>query len=301
MTDLIYSAVGGFTSVRDPYMDDNFVARMFKPGGDAATARQRFEAFLKDRPLLPALIAGIADERAAMGDGAPAIPVVDCGVFMGNFAIAAALQAARIGQSVAISAYEANPVLAGPIRANLALYGLEDVAVHANGIGGSYGTLRFTHRAGGLIGGTLFMPDRKATEAGATSVDCEVVPLRDVLLPELAPGLVKIDIEGNEVAAFGSIAGDPGRLNNVYFIEFAPFQAALRIAGGSYGDFLLQNFAIFDVGSWLYGRAPRRLDSIAALEGCLEHATSRAHNTDLLAIPQGMTALAATMAALAAG
>jgi len=319
MTDLIYSAVGQFTSVRDPYLEDHFVARLFRPGGDAATARARFAAFLKDRPLLPLLLAGLARARAAIGDGAGAIPVVDCGVFMGNFSVATALQAARAGLPVEITAYEANPALADPIRANMALYDLE-VAVHANGIGGDYGTLKFAHAEGGLIGGTLFMPNRKEeTGPGATTVDCAVIPLRDALPPELAPGLVKIDIEGNEVAAFGSIIGDAGRINNVWFVEFAPFQARLTVgasgggasgggasAGGAsagggmcYGDFLLARYAVFDVGSWLWVPHVRRLRDLAALEDCLKAGDARAHNTDLLLIPQDMADLVAEVDALA--
>jgi len=301
MTDLIYSAVGRFTSVRDPYMADRFVAGLFRPGGDTATARVRFDAFLKDRPLIPLLLGGIARARAEIGDGAPAIPVIDCGVFMGNFSVAAALQAARAGLDVEITAYEANPALAAPIRANMALYGL-DIVVHANGIGGEYGLLKFAHAEGGLIGGTLFMPGRKSESGpGSTTVDCEVIPLCDVLPPELAPGLVKIDIEGNEVAAFGSIAADPGRLNNVFFVEFAPFQARLPVGKVSYGDFLLAHYAVFDVGSWLWVPHVRRLADIAALEGCLKVGDARAHNTDLLLIPHEMAALTAEVTALAKG
>jgi FkbM family methyltransferase len=299
MTDLIYTPVGQFTSVRDPYMDDRFVAGLFRAGGDAATARTRFGNFLKDRPLLPLLLRGIARARAEIGDGAAAIPVVDCGVFMGNFSIAAALQAAREGLPVEIAAYEANPALADPIRANMALYGVA-VAVHAHGIGGAYGTLRFAHAAGGLIGGTLFNPDRKeAAGPGATVTECAVIPLRDVLPPELAPGLVKIDIEGNEVTAFASIQGDAGRINNVWFVEFAPFQARLAMAGVDYGTFLLDHYAVFDVGSWLWAPQMRRLGDTAALEDCLRAAGSRAHNTDLLLIPHGMADLVAEVAALA--
>jgi len=299
MTDLIYTAVGCFTSVRDPYIDDRFVARLFRSDGDAATARSRFDAFLQDRTLIPLLLQGVAAARAAIGDGAAAIPVIDCGVFMGNFSVAAALQADRVGLTVEITAFEANPALADPIRANMALYGL-DIAVHANGIGGAYGTLKFAHAEGGLIGGTLFMPGRKQESgAGATTVECEVIPLRDALPPELAPGLVKIDIEGNEVAAFSSIQGDAGRLNNVYFVEFAPFQARLMAGPVSYGDFLLAHYAVFDVGSWLWVPHVRRLADRAALENCLKADDARAYNTDLLLIPHEMTDLIAQVAARA--
>jgi FkbM family methyltransferase len=300
MTDLIYSAANRFTSLRDPYMEDRFVARMFRPGGDAATARARFDGFLKDRPLLPLLLGGLARARAAIGDGAAAIPVIDCGVFMGSFSVAVALQAARAGLEVEIAAHEANPVLVDPIRANMALYGLE-AALHAQGIGGGYGTLAFAHEAGGLLGGGLAAPGRKDEAGpGATILDCAVIPLRDVLPPELAPGLVKLDIRGSEVAAFGSVRDDAGRINNVWFVEFAPFQARLAVGGGTYGDFLLAHYAVFDVGNWLWMPHVRRLGDIAALETCLQAGGARAHNTDLLLIPQDMAELVAEVGALGA-
>jgi hypothetical protein len=300
MTDLIFSAVSQFTSVQGPYMEDRFVARMFRPGGDAATARARFDGFLKDRPLLPLLLGGIARARADIGDGAAAVPVIDCGVFMGNFSVAAALQGLRAGLEVGITAYEANPALADPIRANMALYGLE-VAVHPEAIGGDYGTLAFAHDAGGLIGGTLLAPGRRQEPGpGATIRDCAVIPLRDVLPPELAPGLVRLAIKGSAVAALGSVRVDAGRANNVWITEFAPFQARQAVGGGTYGDFLLARYAIFDLGNWLWVPHVRRLHDIAALETCLQAGGARAHNTDLLLIPRDMAGLVAEVAALGA-
>lgn len=296
MDNLIYSAVGCFTSVRDPYIGDRFVAEMFKQDGQAAEARQRFAGFLQTRPLLPLLLEEIARFR---DDDANPIPLVDCGVFMGNFAIAAALQAERAGLELSITAYEANPALIAPIRANLALYGVT-AKVRGAGIGGAYGTLNFVHAAGGLIGGTLFMPDsKKKSGDDYVTTACEVVPLADVLVPDMGPGLVKIDIEGNEVAAFNSIATDDGRLNNVFIVEYAPFQGRIAVGNESYNDFLLRHFDVFDVNNWLWMPSLRALPDAAALESCMEAHKNRAHNTDLALVPKAMTALSARLAAMA--
>lgn len=296
MEDLIYSPVGRFTSVRDPYMTDRFVSGLFTQPGVAAQARPRFGQFLETRPLLPLLL----QEIAAAGSGAAPLEVVDCGVFMGNFAIAAALQADRVGVPVRLSAYEANPALAAPIAANLALYGVE-ADVHARGIGGAPGKLEFVHGADGLIGGTVYHADRKRSgAAGTTTVECEIIPLKDALSGTPVPGLVKIDIEGNEVDAFGSIAGDAARLNNVFLVEFAPFQGRLPIAGTTYAEFLLAQFEIIDVGNWLWVPVWRPLADARALADCLTGERSRVHNTDLLLVPKALTALRARLAAEAA-
>jgi FkbM family methyltransferase len=294
MADLIYSAVGCFTSVRDPYVSDRFVTEMFQQEGRAEDARARFAAFLATRPLLPLLLEEIARFR---GDDDP-VPVVDCGVFMGNFCIAAALQADRLGLDLAITAYEANPVLVGPIRDNLALYDVQ-AKVRGAGIGGAYGTLSFVHAAAGLIGGTLLMPDSQKANGDHVTVDCEVIPLAEVLVPDLGPGLVKIDIEGNEVAAFGSVIGDAGRLNNVFIVEYAPWQGKLMLGGESYNDVLLRHFDVFDVNNWLWVPSLRPLRDAAALEHCMEAHKNRAHNTDLVLVPKAMTALSARLLAMA--
>src|SRR5690606_23120472 len=120
-----------------------------------------------------------------------------------------------------------------PILANLALYDVS-AKVHGAGIGGAYGMLSFKHKADGLIGGTLFKPDSKNGLDGYVTVECEVIPLAAALNPNMGPGMVKIDIEGNEVAAFNSIAADAERLNNVFIIEYAPWQGQQAVGDETY-------------------------------------------------------------------
>lgn len=294
MPDVIYSSVGCFTSVREPFIQDDFVRSIFKQVIPAEEARQRYAAFLTDRPFLPMLLEALAAE------GQGPVGVVDCGVFMGNFAIAAHIQAERAGVPVRISAYEANPALIDPIKANFDIYGVPG-AVHGNGIGGEYGVLEFVHSPEGMIGGTVFAAKSKRRERDTyQSTSCEIVPLSAALADDPAPGLVKIDIEGNEVAAFSSIAGDANRLNNVFITEYAPYQGRHEIAGTTYDDFLLQHFAVYDINNWLWFPYVRPLTSPEAMARVMEAHPSRPDNTDLLFIPRKLTGLIAGIEALAA-
>lgn len=295
MPDVIYSSVGCFTSVRDPFIQDDFVRSIFKQVIPAEQARKRYAAFLQDRPFLPMLLTALA----AHGQGP--VEVVDCGVFMGNFAIAADIQAARAGVPVKISAYEANPALIDPIKANLDMYGVPGT-VHGKGIGAEHGVLEFVHAPEGMIGGTVFSPETKRRQRETyQTTTCEIVPLSAALPDHPAPGLVKIDIEGNEVAAFSSIAGDANRLNNVFITEYAPYQGKLGIAGTTYADFLLAHFAIYDINNWLWFPYVRPLTSAQAMARVMEAHPSRPDNTDLLFIPKALTGLIAEVEAAAPG
>lgn len=293
MPDVIYSSVGCFTSVREPFIQDDFVQSIFKQVIPAEEARQRYAAFLKDRPFLPMLLS------ALKADGAGPVEVVDCGVFMGNFAIAAHIQAERAEVPVTISAYEANPALIDPIKANFDMYGVPG-SVHGNGVGGDYGVLEFVHSPEGMIGGTVFAAKTKRRERDTfQSTSCEIVPLSATLPDAAAPGLVKIDIEGNEVAAFSSIAEDANRLNNVFITEYAPYQGGQAIAGTTYDDFLLRHFAVYDINNWLWFPYVRPLTSAEAMARVMEAHPSRPDNTDLLFIPRAMTGLIAQVEAQA--
>lgn len=290
MPDVIYSSVGCFTSVRDPYIQDDYVKGLFRQVIPADQARGRFRAFLADRPLLPMVLEALAAHPQA----AERVQVVDCGVYMGNFSVAVDVQAERAGVAVEITAHEANPALIEPIRDNFSIYGMTAKVVE-QGIGGQHGTLEFVHREGAMIGGTLFAPNAKtkAARTAVTTTQCRIVPLREVLAGTAAPGLVKIDIEGNEVAAFGSIATEADRLNNVFFVEFAPFQGSLPVGESRYDAFLLKHFAVFDINNWLWFPYARRLESAEAMARVMEDHPSRPDNTDLMLIPKTMPELIA--------
>ncbi len=289
MTDLIYTKNGNFTSVRDPYMEDEFVANNYKTIDDGANASALFNVFLDSKPMLDLLL------RELEREGGEAVRIVDCGVFMGIFTIAVSMKAAALAVPVDVFAYEANPALIEPIQANLKLYGVR-AEVFANGIGGEYGTLEFVHTTHGLIGGSIADTKRRKSSAeGFVSSECQVVPLSAILADEMAPGIVKIDIEGYEVSAFKSIVHDKHRLNNVFIVEFAPFQAKSALLDTNYGEFLLSRFEIFDVNNWLWVPYVRRLLSMEQLEACLEIKSNRAFNTDLFLIPKSMKALIEVM------
>lgn len=287
MTDVIYSSVGCFTSVREPFIQDDFVQSIFKQVIPAQEARRRYTAFLKDRPFLPMVLQALHEA----GTGDDPVAVVDCGVFMGNFAIAADIQAEQAQVPINLSAYEANPALIEPIRANFAMHHVTGT-VYGNGIGAERGTLEFVHSPEGMIGGTVFASQSKrgAREEYLTT-QCQIVPLSEALANVKAPGLVKIDIEGNEVAAFSSVAQDAHRLNNVFITEYSPYQGKSAIAGTDYNSFLLRHFAVFDINNWLWFPYARPLTTAADMEQVMQAHPSRPDNTDLLFIPKTMTGL----------
>ena len=183
-------------------------------------ARVRFDGFLKDLLLLE--LRSIARARAVIGDGASVIRVIDSGVFIAKFRVTAALQAARTGLKAAITAFEANSALADPIRTHLALLGVE-IAVHANGIGAGYGTLPFSHSAGRLTGGTLFMPTRKEDVGpGATTHYCAFILLHDALPPQLAPRPgPRSGQDRHQGQQSGCLRGDLERINNLALPDVA--------------------------------------------------------------------------------
>jgi FkbM family methyltransferase len=294
MTDLIFSAASRFTSVKEPYATDKFVAQNFKDGGSAGSAAKDYEEFLDTRrPLLTALLHGIAE-----ANGASPIRVVDCGVFMGSFGITVALQARKIGLSVDITAFEANSALIRPIQENYSIYGV-NASLHAFGIGGKRETVEFVYPTDGLIGGTAFNVDNKK-HVDFVSSACEIIPLKEALSASPLAGLVKLDIEGNEVAAFLSIADDEARLNNVFIIEFAEYQAQRKFGETTFGSFLLSQFDIFDVSNWLWVPFVRRIADMDSLSSVKDTKSNRAHNTDLVLVPKSMAGVSSQLAAMVA-
>lgn len=294
MADVIFSPVGRFTTVRDPYVQDDYVQKLFTKVTLPSEARSRYKSFLVDQPLLPLLLTALAEDAAAQEK----VEVVDCGVYMGNFTIAVDIQAEAAEVTVALSAYEANPVLQTPIAANLAMYGVI-ARLEGKGIGGAHEMLEFAAPQDALIGGTLYDIAGKTSnpERHVTLTPVPVIPLSAALSPEPAPGLVKLDIEGNEVDAFRSIARDPARLNNIFCVEYAPFQGHHSVAGQSYNDFLLDHFAVFDINNWLWWPYAHRLATPEALSRVMQDHPSRPVNTDLLLVPKAMELLIAEIAA----
>jgi FkbM family methyltransferase len=275
-----------FTSVRLPYERDSFTASDSRSCASASDAVAAFAGFLATRR--PPLLDWLLEECARLAGPLRPLAITDIGVFMGNFAVAAALTADRLGIARTLAAYEANPELIAPIRRNLALYGLEgQVTLHNNGIGGQRGTLEFSFRPDGLIGGSLAVAPADAARA---RVACEVLPLAEVLSADPAPGLVKIDIEGVEPDAFGSIAADPDRLANAFIVEFAPWQAGRRLGGTTYGAFLLEVFDVYNIGNWLWVPFLEPVPDAAALAAVCE-GKRRQHNTDLLLLPRALPEL----------
>jgi FkbM family methyltransferase len=288
----IVGKTSGFVSVRDPYVEDLWVAANFKDlaaqGDMVGIARKSFGDFLQANHFLTDVLA----EIAAFG-GAATIDVIDCGVYQGMFSIASALVCDQLQAKARIGAYEANPILIEPLRRNFDLYGV-DVTVHNLGIGGAAGTLEFAYPKGRMIGGS-FLKSKRTGEF--VSASCQVVPLSHILPDTDGIALVKLDIEGNEVDAFGSIRGSANRMGNVFIVEFAPWQGHKKIGGDlTYGAWLIENFFVYDLGSWAHVDQIRQVRDVAGLDGAIA-GKARAFNTDLLLVPRGMVALAGAIAA----
>jgi len=281
----IFSDANNFTSVKEPYSTDDFVKSTYRDTVDTKTARARFSRFVNDNKLLAFLVSEALSTQLLPED--EVIEIVDCGVYMGTFTIAAGLMAQQAGLPVAMHGYEANPTLIESIRHNLEVYGVSAEVMHS-GVGGSKGELEFVYPKGAMIGGTFFNVGNKKQSDGFTSVKCPILPLADILADDPWLGLIKLDIEGSEVAAFGSIMNNPRKMNNIFIIEYAPWQGKMKLPDAQvFADWVLNNFNIFNVSNWLYSSLAE-IRTAEELASCLE-GKNRKFNTDLLLIPQTCT------------
>lgn len=280
MATYIRNKSTGFVSVADPYTSDDFVAKNFSALPNAPyKPNDDYLGFIQARRLLPTLLTSLRDV-----DGRP-VPVVDCGVYMGTFSVAAGIAARAADIAVDISSYEANPELIESIKANVALYDV-GATVRNQGVGGAEGEFPFVHSEGRMIGGTLFNIRNKKGEEGFREHIVPVVPLTSVVTEFETPGLIKLDIEGNEVPAFQSIQGQPLLLGNVFIVEFAPWQANMWFRKcQNYGEWLIENFDIINLVNWQYVPKFIRIETFEELLACLDVA-SKPFNADLLLFPK---------------
>lgn len=284
----IVNKSSGFISVADPYWSDTFVQRSFFDAEASKLDTTAFIAQINTVGLLPVLL-----DAADRHNADRPLHVVDCGVYMGLFSIAAGLVAQERDISVQIDAYEANPYLLAPIRENIAFYGLS-VKLHNHGVSGAKGDLRFSIPDGSMVGARL--QAKAALGVGGTrEVTCSVVPLSDLLALDDACSLVKLDIEGCEVDAFRSIQKSPEQLRNLFIVEYAPWQGNQRMSNDHlYREWLIDNFAIFSLGNWGYKSVIQELTSA-------EHLTQdvlqdvKQFNVDLLLVPHDLKNMVALL------
>jgi len=211
--------------------------------------------------------------------GAVTVKVLDVGVFMGTFSIAMHHVALSMYSRAIIRAYEANPVLLGGISKNLALHGVE-AGLHLGAVAGQTGYFQLDSSQH-LISGRLREPGMESSAAALipTSALSEIV--------DFQTGVVKLDIEGWEYRAMGTLIDNPSALDNIFIIEFDCRNDARRdlASGVRYTQFLWENFEIFDVGNWNWPQPTILIESSAHLES-LEARNSGA-NTDLVCVPRG--------------
>ena len=276
----------GFTTVRDPFASDDHVRAHFRelPYSEHDTG------FFKDSVKRYSVLRYILSELKRLNNGAPT-PIIDVGVYQGRFTIASYLIAKKHQMPLSLRAVEALEKLISPIEQNFDLYGVEGVTLTCAALSELDGqSLKIGSRRGGLIASTLVAPEEKA------GADGEVAIVRSITLASLMRelqdhALVKIDIEGNEAAAFrGAFAERRILENNLFIIEWAPWQCDQKLSGtGTFGEFVLQNFAVYPLGNWACTHAQPLATKLDDLRNCLQD--GRSFNTDLLLIPKKLASV----------
>lgn len=282
MNKKVIARSSGYISVLDPYNIDTFVKSEYSEDVNIDQKYGEYLKFINIKSDISKIIKEVIAYNKKLENSIP-LCIIDCGVFMGTFSVAAGLVAADAGAETRQYAYEANQALIDPIRMNFAGYGL-DIAVHNNGVSGAKGTLEFAHSSTGIIGGSLIGAADRGSEY--TKQVCEVLPLSDILDDHETLSVIKLDIEGSETGAFNSISDDRRKLSNVFIVEYAPWQGAVKLDNGqTYNEFLICNFDILDLKNWMFSQAAV-IDNVTALERIVENQPSRP-NSDIALIPKG--------------
>lgn len=276
---LLFEKDSGFTTVRDPYIQDEFVANRYVDTKNAIDAAGRFLKVLERNKFLHGLFETLA---AGQGHEQQDLEILDCGVYMGMFTVACGLIAAEKGIKVRLRAYEANPALIQSIRNNLELHGVT-AELQNSGIAGVKGTMEFVYATGRMIGGTLFNPDAKKS-GDYSSTQSSVLDLASVLQDEARLSLVKLDIEGSEVEAFASIKTRRSKCENLFIVEYAPWQGEMQFGETTYAEWLLSEFAIYRLGSWAHCSEVVRIATVEELQNSV-NLGRRSFNVDLLLVP----------------
>jgi FkbM family methyltransferase len=149
---------------------------------------------------------GLVREHLADGD------FVDVGAHVGLYAVAAAVAGPR-----RVLAFEPNPTARAQLEANLALNGCRDVLVVPKAVGDAGGTAllhvpttpdpSFSSLAGGRFA------EGEPIEVEVTTVDSEVEAVG------LRPSVVKIDVEGGELAVVAGMQRTLERHRPVLLVE----------------------------------------------------------------------------------
>lgn len=212
---LIANRGTGFVSVAEPFKGETFVRENFvktKSGNPKSYAK-----FIANHSQLPALISAIAKHN-----GEETVKIYDGGAFMGTFS-AAAFHAAKIaGVGAEILCIEPNPKLIDSLYANLAVHGVP-AGIVQTAISRRIDQQRLSYHPQQMISARLLNAE-DAAPADHLVETVEVIALLDLLPLEKTLSLVKLDISGDELAAFRSVIDSPRRLNNVFLVRLRQWQ-----------------------------------------------------------------------------
>ncbi|MEM9769727.1 MAG: FkbM family methyltransferase, partial [Cyanobacteria bacterium P01_D01_bin.71] len=151
----------------------------------------------------------------------PGDEVVDVGAHVGLFSLAARRV---VGAEGLIHAFEPNPLPCQRLQQAIALNRLENIKVYSVGLGEQTGqqSLYFSPQNSGV--GSLQPPvdDAAAAEMEEILVDMQ---RGDEILPSAAPRLIKLDVEGAEMAAMRGCAHLIHQHLPLIIYEFIPTQA----------------------------------------------------------------------------
>lgn len=176
----------------------------------SAHGHARFAVLANDTVSEEVLVAGLYEEalllmlfehlfKPRQAEFASGV-ALDIGANIGNHSVFMARYFARV------ISVEPNPTALALLRCNLLLAGARHAQVLPVGLADAPGTLEFRQNESGNLGGSGFA--FAGLQAGR-AITCDVVRGDDVLTPELLGGalrLVKIDIEGAELAALKGLA-----------------------------------------------------------------------------------------------
>lgn len=238
----------------------------------SAHGHPRFAVLANDTVSEEVLVAGLYEEalllmlfdhllkpRQAEFAGGVAL---DIGANIGNHSVFMARYFARV------LSVEPNPTALALLRCNLLLAGAHHVQVLPVGLADAPGTLEFRQNESGNLGGSGFA--FTGLQAGH-AITCDVVRGDDLFTPELLGGplrLVKIDIEGAELAALKGLAATLEREQPLVLFES---NRATGAGGGREVFALLRElgyaqFLAIDEVRWFQGRIGRLLTRLVVGE-----------------------------------
>ena len=231
----------------------------------SAHGHARFAVLANDTVSEEVLVAGLYEEallvmlfehlfqsrQAAFASGV----ALDIGANIGNHSVFMARYFARV------LSVEPNPTALALLRCNLLLAGAQHAQVLPLGLADAPGTLEFRQNESGNLGGSGFA---FTGLQGGLAIPCRVVRGDDLLTPELLGGplrLVKIDIEGAELAALKGLAATLQREQPLVLFES---NRAAGSGGGREVFALLRTlgypqFLAIDEVRWFPGRVGRLL------------------------------------------